>query len=62
MNAIKQWELHIRVIEFSNKTHIELRDTVSGPAPEPLIVERRLALNEVLDLILAQQVAKRLGG
>lgn len=62
MNAINQWELHLRVVEFPHKTHIEVRNKWSSPAPEPLIIERKLALKEVLDEVLAQQVAKRLGG
>lgn len=62
MTAINQWELHLRVVEFPHKTHIEVRDNWSSPAPEPLIIERKLALKEVLDVVLAQQVVKRLGG
>jgi hypothetical protein len=62
MTAINQWELHLRVVEFPHKTHIEVRNKWSSLAPEPLVVERRLALKEVLDLVLAQQVANRLEG
>lgn len=60
MSAVKEWELHLRVVEFADKTHIEVRNKWSAPAPEPLVVERKLAMKEVLDLVLAQQVANRL--
>jgi len=62
MTAVTQWELHLRVVEFEHKTHIELRNKWSSPAPEPIVVDRRIAMKEVLDLVLAQQVAKRMSG
>ena len=49
---LHRWEMHLNVVVFDTKTHIEVREKANDPAPTPIVVNHTMSKSEVIQYLL----------